>query len=44
MNIKGPSIIGQHLNECTKHVLSQTPPPLFSKSIHINIFQADNLP
>ncbi len=35
MNIKGPSIIGQHLNECTKHVLSQTPPPsLLKKHTH----------
>ncbi len=31
----------QHLNECANHTLSQTLP---SKSVHINIFQIDNLP
>ncbi len=32
----------QHLNECTKHTFSDSPPP--SESVHINIFQMDNLP
>ncbi len=32
----------QYLNECTKHTLSQTSLPL--ESVHINIFQMDNLP
>ncbi len=32
----------QHLNECTKLTFSDPPP--IAKSVHINIFQIDNLP
>ncbi len=41
MNTKGAIHNCQHLNECTKHTFLD---PSLSKSIHINIFQVDNLP